>query len=282
MAERGETGVAVVTGASSGLGRATAVEFARAGYAVVLAARREERLRETASLCAEAGDGAPTLVVPTDVASEAQVEALVAATLERFGRLDVLVNNAGFGVSARVHETDPQDMRDLFAVNFFGVYHACRAAAPVMMRQRSGHIFNISSVLGKRGGPLSGAYSASKFAVCGLTQAMRVEMMPYNVRLTCVCPGTTDTEFFDHVRGRSRRGGSSFRRVRGMTPPRKVARKIVRTVGRNRPELVFSLAGKLLVFVNARWPRLADRMMKVYHDDLVRGMDLPDYPPAKR
>ncbi|MHC4983794.1 MAG: SDR family NAD(P)-dependent oxidoreductase [Planctomycetota bacterium] len=274
-----EQRVAIVTGASSGIGEATAVAFAREGYAVALAARRQEKLTQVAGRCEAASPaGGPFPVTPTDVSRPEQVEALVSRTVERFGRVDVLVNGAGFGVSARVHETTEEQMREIFEVNFFGVFYGCKAVAPVMMRQRSGHIFNISSVIGKRGCPLNGAYSATKFAVCGLTEAMRVEMMPYNVRLTTVCPGLTDTDFFSHVRGGTSLHRTSYARLRGLMPAEKIARKIVKSVGRNKPELIFSAGGRLLVFINARWPRLADRLMKYYHDDLLHAAEEPQQP----
>ena len=271
--------VAVITGASSGIGAATAVEFARRGYAVVLAARRPQKLDEAADRCRKvSGSPEDILAVPTDVSDARQVEALIRQVLDRFGRLDVMVNNAGFGVNARVHETTDRQMREIFDVNFFGVFYGCKVAAAVMMQQRSGHIFNISSVIGKRGCPFNGAYSATKFAVCGLTEAMRVEMMPYNVRVTSVCPGLTDTDFFRAVRGGTSLNRSSYARIRGLMPTEKIARKIARTVGRNKPELVFSAGGRLLVYISARWPRLADRIMKFYHDDLIRSAQRP--PPA--
>ncbi len=273
-----EQRVAIVTGASSGIGAATGIAFARRGYAVVLAARRRDRLAEVAGRCRGAGAAeADVVVAPTDVGEREQVDALVAGAAERFGRIDVLVNNAGYGVHARVHETTDEAMRDIFRVNFFGLFYGCRAVVPVMIRQRSGHIFNVSSVIGKRGCPFNGAYSATKFAVGGLSEAMRVEMMPYHVHVTTVCPGLTDTEFFRHVRGGTSLDRTTFARLRGLTPPETIARTIVRTVGRNRPEIVFSLGGKLLVWLNARFPRLADRAMKLYHDELARAE-----PPQRR
>lgn len=263
--------VAIVTGASSGIGMETALAFARRRYVVVLAARREEKLKEVGRAC-EAASGGPVLVVPTDVARQEQVSALVARTVERFGRLDVMVNNAGYGIFARVHQTTDEQMRRIFDVNYFGVFYGCRAAAPVMIHQRSGHIFNVSSIIGKRGTPFHGAYCATKFAICGLTDSMRVEMRPYNVRVTCVCPGLTGTGFPQHEEGGSSTERSSFRRLRTVQHPSVVARKIVATVGRSTPELLFTLGGRALVFLSANFPRLGDWMMRLYHDDLAKGL----------
>jgi short-subunit dehydrogenase len=261
--------VAIVTGASSGIGQATALALARRGCAVVLAARRVDRLQDVARGCQALGGQAE--VMPVDVAREEQVDSLVAAAVERFGRVDVMVNNAGFGLVARVHETSAEQMRAIFDVNFFGVFHGCKAVAPVMIRQRSGHIFNVSSVIGKRGSPFHGAYCATKFAICGLTDSMRVELAGYNVRVTCVCPGTTATEFF-HRSERVRKAGRSFAKFQPVMTPAAVGRKIAATVGKPTPEIVFGLGGKFLVLAAAVWPRLADAMMKLYHDDLVGSL----------
>ncbi len=260
--------VAIVTGASAGIGRATALALARRGYAVVVSARREDKLAEVAQACQAAGGEG--IVKVADVSDQAQVEELVASTVSRFGRLDVMVNNAGYGLRARVHETSDEQMRAIFDVNFCGVFYGCRAAAPIMMRQRSGHIFNVSSVIGKRGTPFNGAYCATKFAVAGLTDSLRVEMMPYKVHVTCVCPAMTSTEFFDVMRGATRRSGKTFARFRGLTDPEIIGRKIAATVGKNNPELVFTLGGKFLVLLAAISPRLADRLMKLYYDQLVK------------
>ena len=261
-----ETNVAIVTGASSGIGEATALALARRGYAVFLAARRPDRLHAAAERCKRAGGLARAIV--TDVTDVTQVESLVRAAVDEFARVDVMVNNAGYGLHGRVHETTVEQTRRILEVNYFGVFHGCRAVVPVMIRQGFGHIFNVSSVIGKRGTPFNGAYCATKFAVCGLTDSLRVEMNPHGVRVTCVCPGLTDTEFFGRVEGGTVRKKTSFRRLRGLQRPELVARKIAATVGKDTPELVFTAGGRVLALIAAMFPRVADRMMKVYHDDI--------------
>jgi short-subunit dehydrogenase len=268
---------AIITGASSGIGAATARQFARKGWNVALAARREEKLQRVADACRS--DGAPeALIVPTDVTDRSQVDALVRRTVEQLGRLDVMVNNAGYGLSGRVHELDESDLRDIFKTNFFGLWYGCAAAARAMVAQGSGHIFNVSSVIGRRGTPFNGAYCASKFAVSGLTESMRVELAPYGVRCTLVCPGLTETEFFDQVVGGSDVHKSSFKAVRGRQTPDVVARKIVASVDKNRPQLTFTAGGKILLWLNKRFPRLVDWMMGKYYRDVAagQGIEIPD------
>ncbi len=261
---------AIVTGASSGIGAQTAVELAKIGYNLTLAARRVDRLEAVARRCEQFG--CDTLVQPTDVASQSQVQALVDAAVEKFGSVDVMVNNAGFGQFGGVADITEAEMREIFDVNYFGVFFGCKAVAPLMMAQGSGHIFNVSSVIGKRGSPFHSAYCASKFAVNGLSESFRVEMAPYNVKVTCVCPALTETEFFGRIRDGQVRNKSDYLTKAHMMPADRVARKMVATIGKNKPELIFTAGGKFLVLINAIFPRLADRIMKVYHDDLVRAM----------
>lgn len=264
--EMTDANVAIVTGASSGIGAHTAVELARRGMQVTLAARREDRLREIARRCREVGPEAT--VHPTDVSDEQQVQRLVDVTVDRHGRLDVMVNNAGIGHFGRVHETSTDDMRRVLDINYFGLFWGARAAGEVMARQKRGHIFNVSSVIGKRGTPFHGAYCATKFAIVGLSDSMRVELRPYDVNVTCVCPGLTQTEFFDDEQLEDP-GRSKYVRFRTMMHPRVVGRRIARTVGCNKPELVFTAGGRFLAKVGPLWPRLGDWIMKFYHDDLA-------------
>ena len=184
---------AIITGASSGIGEATARRLAADGAAVVLAARREERL---ADLQAEIeADGGTAHVVPTDVTDRAQVQALVDEAVEAFGAIDVLINNAGImplSLMENLHEEEWEQMVD---VNIKGVLYTIGAVLPVMLDQEQGHVVNISSVAGRRVFPGGAVYSGTKFFVRALSEGMRDELASaHNVRVTSIEPGAVDTE----------------------------------------------------------------------------------------
>lgn len=182
--------VAIVTGASEGIGEAIARRLAAAGARVALAARSEEKL---GALASELG-AEHALAIPTDVTQPAQVERLVASTVERFGGIDMLVNNAGVGLYGRVEEMDWEQFRRLWEVNFFGVVQLTRVALP-HLRARRGAVVNISSVAGKISLPYMGAYCASKFALNALSDSLRMELKAAGVSVTVVCPGRVATRF---------------------------------------------------------------------------------------
>ena len=226
--------VVVITGASAGIGRATAVRFAREGAAVVLAARSRERLQRLARRLEERF-GVETLAIACDVRDREQVDALVEAALASFGRIDVLVNNAGYGLYGRIEDTPDEAFRDLLETNVLGVHHAVRAVLPHMRRQASGHIVNVGSVVGKRSWPYHGAYAASKFALTGLTQALRGELAGSGVSVTLVLPASTETEFFANARTYSSEYTPAP--LGPVQTPGQVARAIVRSVQRPSPEV---------------------------------------------
>jgi NADP-dependent 3-hydroxy acid dehydrogenase YdfG len=190
---RGTT--AVITGASSGIGVAAARLLAAEGVHVVLAARRRDRLAE---LAAELGDAAT--VVQTDVADPAAVRALFALVAERFGGLDLLVNNAGTGISAPFADSDPADWATMVDANLYGVLHCTQAAVPLMTGRPGAMICSVSSVGGRYGTAGWSVYSATKFAVVGFSDALRKELGPDGVRVCVLEPGAVRTEFGANVR----------------------------------------------------------------------------------
>jgi NAD(P)-dependent dehydrogenase (short-subunit alcohol dehydrogenase family) len=186
---------AVVTGASRGLGRAIAVALAEAGADVALAARSKHDLEETARLVERAGRRA--VVVPVDVASYAEVEALMGRTVRELGRLDVLVNNAGVARVAPLAEMTSEDWRFMLDVNLTGVFNGCRAAAPHLIAQKSGKVINVASVLGQVGLPGYTIYGATKGGVIALTRALGVEWARHGVQVNAIAPGWFATDMTD-------------------------------------------------------------------------------------
>lgn len=186
---------AVVTGASSGIGRELALRLARKGARVALVARRADRLEELAAEIAALN--AEAFVVPCDVADRDQVMAASARVLERFGGVDLLCNNAGYGHHRRFLEWDLDDMERMMRVNYFGTLYWTKALLPQMVARRRGWIVFVASVAGKLGVPEESAYAASKFAMVGLAEALSYEVEDAGVHVLTVCPGTIRTEFFD-------------------------------------------------------------------------------------
>ena len=189
--------VVVITGASSGLGEATARLLAAQGAAVVLGARRVDRIEALAGELTRAGGRA--LAVQTDVTRSEQVQRLVDAAVERFGRIDVIVNNAGLMPSSPLERLKIDDWDRMIDVNIKGVLYGIAAALPYMQRQKSGHIVNVSSVAGHRVRAGTAVYSATKHAVRVLTEGLRQEVKPYDIRTTIISPGAVDTELPDSI-----------------------------------------------------------------------------------
>jgi len=249
-----QAAVVAITGASSGIGRECAVEFARAGARVALAARRLDRLEAVAEAVRAAGSEA--LLVATDVGDPAQVRRFVEATVARYGRLDVLVNNAGFGVRGRVEETPPEDYERLMRVNYLGTVYGCLAAVPVMRRQGSGVIVNVSSIVGHRSLPGGAAYAATKAAQISLTESLRAELSGTGVKACSVHPIGTPTEFAEVAarESKGRPGGP----LGPQQPARAVARAIVRCARSPRPEVYPYAASRLVTWANALAPGFMD------------------------
>lgn len=186
--------VVIVTGSSRGIGRATALEFARQGCCVVAAARALDELQ----LLVEEIDNqyrVKTVAVKADVTQKTHVDALIDQVIDMFGKIDILVNNAGMGIYGTVAETTEQDFDTMVGVNFKGVFLATKAVLPVMMKQKSGHIITVSSVAGKRPVPKMAVYCGTKYALDGFCKTLAKEVKPYNIRVSLIYPGMVDTYF---------------------------------------------------------------------------------------
>ncbi|HEX7621941.1 MAG TPA: SDR family oxidoreductase [Anaeromyxobacteraceae bacterium] len=193
MANRLIGKVALITGASAGIGKASALALAGEGADLVLTARRQERLEELARAVQQAGGRAVTAV--GDAREEATAERAVATALERFGRLDILLNNAGAGIYKNLVDTSAADYDELFDTNVRSTFLFTRHAVPVMVRQRSGTILMISSMAGKYGFPGEAVYCATKFAQVGFAQALDKELRTHGIKVGLICPGGVKTEF---------------------------------------------------------------------------------------
>ncbi|MBI4467584.1 MAG: SDR family NAD(P)-dependent oxidoreductase [Acidobacteria bacterium] len=191
-----ETRLAIVTGASRGIGYAVATELGRRGYRLALLARRKPPLEEAAQRLASSGAVVDTY--PCDVQDAAQVRATFKQILDRAGRVDVLVNNAGVGTFAPVHQISDADWDSTLNTNLRGVFYCSKAVIPRMIEQRLGHIINISSLAGKNPLPGGSAYCASKWGLMGLTYSMAEDLREYGIRVSVVCPGSVQTEFTPH------------------------------------------------------------------------------------
>ena len=262
--------VAIVTGASSGIGRVTALALAAEGMHVSLAARTESALCEVADEIRSLGREA--LVVPTDVTRKEQVSQLIRETMAGWGQIDVLVANAGAYVRCPVRELTVAEVERSMAVNFYGVLHAVLAAQPHMLEQGSGHIVLVSSLDGKKGFPRDAPYAAAKFALAGYGDVLRQELRGAGVDVTTVFPARVDTPMIETLKVPS---------ISAKIPPQAVARAIVSALRRPRPEIVLPFRARLLYLVDVISPRIGDWLVRLFHiegweteqgeDDVLEG-----------
>jgi hypothetical protein len=248
--------VVLITGASSGIGKETAKIFARVGCKVVLASRNLENLNKVADEIKVFNPD--VLVFQTDVSDFKSLDVLVEQTLKGFGKIDILINNAGFGIYGWFHQTPFEEIERIMRVNFLGAVYLTYRVLPFMIKQGSGIVVNISSVVGKRGVSGMSIYSASKFALTGLTEALRVEYKKMGVHFIGVHPGTTDTKFFENARyyGTDRMQGRFM-----IMSAEKVAREILKAVIKKKRDIVLTPVGKLTVAINKISPSFVDYVM---------------------
>ena len=253
--------VVLVTGGSSGLGRVITETFVAAGARVVIAALEAEAVDEAARQMSQAGCN--VLGVQADITRQEEVDALFEQTLDRFGRLDVLVNNAGRTHRGKVLDTTPEQFRDLMELNFLALVRCTRAAVPHLLERR-GHVVNIGSLAAKSAARWIGAYPATKFAVAAYSQQLRLELGSQGLHVLLVCPGPVQRkdarlyplEGIENIPERARRPGAGVKTK--TIEPQWLARAILRACEHRRVELVVPARARVLFALSQLWPRLGD------------------------
>jgi short-subunit dehydrogenase len=249
--------VVAITGASAGIGRALAIRLARDGASVAICARRRERLDGVAAEIIQAGG--TSLPIVADVTRDSEMQAFVDQTVSRWGQLDVIVCNAGYGVYGAIDQIAPAKMQAMMAVNYLGTFNAARAALPVFRRQHHGHFVIISSIVGKRGVPYVGGYAATKFAQVGLAECLRAELVGSDIHVTVVYPISTESEFHEVMVQHS---GYATRARGPRQPAERVANAIARAIEHPVPEVYPYRISKALAVVNSIAPGICDRIVK--------------------
>ncbi len=254
MRRRLENCRVLITGASSGIGRALAHQFARKQARILLLARREGRLQEVKDEVERLGGTA--VISVGDVTSGPARQTAVELCNRQFGGLDLLVNNAGIGAIGRFENSNADGLRRIMEVNFFATVGFVRLALPLLRKSQTPTIVNICSVLGHRAVPLKSEYCASKFALHGFSDALRAELVTDGIDVILVSPSTTESEFFDQVID----DHSAQKQRSGMSPAR-VASATLRAIEKRRHEVIIPFEGKALVLLDRYWPSLADRIV---------------------
>jgi len=274
MPRKLEHSTVVITGASSGIGRATALAFAARGASVVLAARREEALHEVARACTDLGGRA--VVVPMDVTHEGAVEALAQRATDELGRIDVWVNNAAVTLFGRFEEAPTEAVQRLFQTNLFGYFYGARAALRRFREQGEGVLINVDSVVAGAPQPYTSAYVASKYAIRGLFECVRMELElddASDIHVCTVLPASIDTPFFQQAANYT---GRAVRAMDPTYPAEKVADAIVHLAEKPKREVVVGAAGRVAMAEHALAPglyqKLAARMIDSNHFE-DRGTD---------
>jgi short-subunit dehydrogenase len=246
----------LITGASSGIGRCMAEQAAARGAHVAVAARSAEKLHDLANTLT--ARGSRVLAVPADVASEADREHLLETIAVHFGGLDILVNNAGVASFGHFATSSEEILRKIMEVNFFAPAELIRSAVPILVNGHKPAIVNVASMCGRRGLPAWTEYSASKFALCGLTEALRGELARFEIDILLVLPGLTKSDLPSHLLRNEGRMKIDF--TKGM-PAETVAAGILRALERNRTETILGLEARWILGINRLFPRVVDRLV---------------------
>ena len=246
--------VVILTGASQGIGRAAARALSAQGAKLALASRNAAAL----SVLSEElrGQGGQVIVIPTDVTQQEQVEALVEAVLAQWGRVDILVSNAGEYIRAPILELDSATLRRSLDINFFGGVYCVKAVLPHMLKQKSGHIVFVTSMDGKIGLPPDAPYVSAKFALTGFCEVLRQELHHTGISVTNVLPGRVDTGMIDHLR---------FSWISPKLSAESVAKAILNGIRKRKPIVILPGGAKLLYYINVFAPSLSDSLSRFFH-----------------
>jgi short-subunit dehydrogenase len=246
--------IAIVTGASVGIGRSTALALARRGANVVLAARRTELLEQVAGEIRSLGREA--LVVTTDVTDQTQVNHMVDCTIERWGQVDILVSNAGEMMRSYFDTLTVEHLQRSLAVNFYGGVHAILAVLPYMLQRGSGHIVTVTSMDGKIGVPKEVPYVVAKFAMTGFAEVLRQEVRGRGIYVSNVLPGRVDTALISNLK---------VHWIQPKMPPEAVAKAVLRAIEKRKPEVIIPPLAILYHYVHTLSPRLCDWFIQLFH-----------------
>ncbi|OEK06449.1 SDR family oxidoreductase [Roseivirga misakiensis] len=262
--------VVIITGGSSGIGKALALEFAKLGAKIVITGRNEARLTEV-SQALEALN-APNLCLALDVSLEKDNATLVDKTIEKYDRIDILINNAGISMRALLEEIELEVFEKVMKINFNGTLYATKYCLPHILKSK-GSIVGISSINGYRGTPARTAYTASKYAMNGFFEALRTEVMHRGVHVLVACPGFTGTNIRNAaLTADGSEQGSSPRDEGKMMTAEEVALGIIKAIRKRKRDIVFTTQGKLAVFLN-KW--MPGRMDKIVFNVFAKEPDSP-------
>ena len=255
--------VVIITGASSGIGAAVARRLSRNNVCLTLVARRVEKLEQVASEVHALGGEA--LSIQTDVRNRDEIERMLKATLDRWGHVDVLINNAGVGNDRLLIRNKPEKIQDKININLLAVILCAQVVLPAMLRQKSGHIINVASIAGLIGLPGSTIYSATKFGVIGFSDALRRELHGTGIHVSAFCPGFTPSEINPELKAIAN-GKPNAPHPPGLMPVAYVADQIARLINHPRRRVVIPYSWNILVFIATQFPGLADSVIRFFID----------------
>ncbi|MVM30606.1 SDR family oxidoreductase [Spirosoma sp. HMF4905] len=262
--------IVLITGASSGIGRALAFAFGREGANIVICGRKADALQIVSDELRQAGITCLSLIA--DVSIEADVKQLIEQTITHFGRLDILINNAGISMRSMLIDTDPVVIQKVMDINFMGTVYATRYALPYI-QQAKGSIVGISSIAGYRGLPVRCGYSASKFAMNGFLEAVRTELLHTGVHVLTACPGFTASNIrVSALDAHGQAKGETMRDESSMMSAEECADHILKAVKNRKRELILTGQGKFTVFMNKWLPGLMDKLV---YNTLAKEKDSP-------